>query len=67
MIERDGPVGKAIDDWITERLLAFYKGLIDRGQIERPRSMTVSEEITRCREDQEPLLDPFLSEGASER
>ena len=49
MTERD-----RLDQRITERLLAFYDGLLKRGQIMPPKQTEISEELpTCCREDLE--------------
>jgi hypothetical protein len=70
MAKRDRPNAlfadeSGIEGYVTDRLLAFYDGLIERGQISPPIAATQPEDptISRCRVELERGLNPSRSEG----
>jgi hypothetical protein len=53
------PVSPEVDDYITRRLVAFYDGLVERGQIKRPAEQMTVDESTRYTADQATGPNPL--------
>jgi hypothetical protein len=53
------PVSPEVDDYITRRLIAFYDGLVERGQIKPPDAEMTAEESSHYRADRVPGPSPI--------